>query len=97
MIVLTSSAATGPQCFANHCRRYSWFSKIILSGIVADIVYTKYGCTSCTRLDLVQTAYQYNVDFSANFGDGFHDDFSDWSGHVYPRGIISWALLDPRY
>ncbi|MBV9690866.1 MAG: hypothetical protein JO202_14305 [Ktedonobacteraceae bacterium] len=97
MIVLTSSAATGPQCSANHCRRYSWFSKIILSGIVADIVYTKYGCTFCTRLDLVQSAYRYNVDFSANFADGFHDDLSDWSGHIYPRGIISWALLDPRY
>lgn len=97
MIVLTSSAATGPQCSINHCHRYAWFSKIMLSGIVADTVYAKYGCTSCTRLDLVQTAYHYNVDFSANFGDGFHDDFSDWSGHIYPRGIISWALLDPRY
>ena len=97
MIVLTSSAATGPQCSTNHCHRYTWFSKTMLSGIVADLVYTKYGCSSCRRLDLVQSAYDYNVDLSDNFGDGFHDDSSDWSGHIYPRGIISWALLDPRY
>ena len=97
MIVLTSTAATGPQCSTGHCHRYEWFSKVMLSGIVADMVYTQYGCTSCMRVDVVEAAYSYNFDFGSNFGDGFHDDGSDWGGHFYPRGIISWAFLSSAY
>ncbi len=97
MIVLTSTAATGPQCSTGHCHRYEWFSKVMLSGIVADMVYTQYGCTSCGRVDVVEAPYNYNFGFGSNFGDGFHDDGTDWGGHFYPRGIISWAFLSSAY
>lgn len=97
MIVLTSTSASGPQCSTGHCRRYEWFSKVILSGIVADTVYARYGCTACTRVNVVEAAYFYNLNFKSNFGDGFHDDNSDWGGHNYPRGIISWAFLSMSY
>jgi hypothetical protein len=97
MVAMTSTAATGQQCGTGHCHRYEWFSKVILSGIIADVVYAKYGCTSCVHVDVVQAAYLYNLDFSGTFGDGFHDDASDWAGHVYPRGIISWAFLSMSY
>ena len=93
MIVLTSTAATGEQCRTGHCHRYEWFSKVTLSNIVATLIYAKYGCSVCKHLDLVETAYTYNIDFADNFGDGFHDDTSDWGGHMYPRDIISWAYL----
>jgi hypothetical protein len=97
MIAMTSTAASGPQCSTGHCHRYEWFSKVILSSVVADMVYTKYGCTGCARVDAVEAAYSYNFSFSSNFGDGFHDDGSDWGGHFYPRGIISWAFLSSAY
>ncbi len=93
IIALTSTAANGPQCGTGHCLRYEWFSKVMLSSLVADLVYTKNGCTTCSRLDVAETAYTYNVGFSYGFGDGFHADGSDWGGHFYPRGIISWAYL----
>ncbi len=97
MIVMTSTAATGAQCSAGHCHRYEWFSKVMLSGIVADLVYTQHGCNSCKGLDEAEAAYSYNFAFSNGFGDGFHDDSSDWGGHLYPRGIISWAYLSAMY
>ncbi|GAC1618682.1 MAG: hypothetical protein NVS4B11_09050 [Ktedonobacteraceae bacterium] len=97
MVALTSTAAHGEQCQTGHCLRYEWFSKVMLSGIVADLVYTKNGCPSCARLDIVEAAYTYNVDFAKTFSDGFHDDNSDWGGHFYPRGIISWAYLSVMY
>ncbi len=97
MISMTSTSASGPQCSTGHCHRYEWFSKVILSGIVADIVYTRYGCSSCTHVDVVQAAYLYNLGLRLDFGDGFHDDGSDWGGHIYPRGIVSWAYLSSSY
>lgn len=97
MVVLTSTAARGEQCSIGRCLRYEWFSKVMLSGIVANLVYTKNGCTSCARLDIVETAYTYNVGFDKTFSDGFHDDNSDWGGHFYPRGIISWVYLSAIY
>lgn len=97
MVALTSTAASGTQCDAGHCLRYEWFSKVLLSGIVADLVYTKNGCNSCARLDVAEAAYTYNIGFSDGFGDGFHADGSDWGGHFYPRGIISWAYLGAEY
>ena len=97
MIVLTSTSATGAQCGTGHCLRYEWFSKVMLSGIVADLVYTKNGCSSCAQLNITEAAYTYNVRFAKNFSDGFHDDNSDWGGHFYPRGIISWVYLSALY
>ncbi len=97
MIVLTSTAARGAQCSTGHCLRYEWFSKVMLSGIVADLVYTKNGCVSCAQLNITEAAYTYNVSFSKTFSDGFHDDSSDWGGHFYPRGIICWAYLSVLY
>ena len=98
MVALTSTAASGAQCSTGHCLRYEWFSKVMLSGIVADFVYTKNGCPSCARLNTIaETAYTYNVNFAKTFSDGFHDDNSDWGGHFYPRGIISWAYLSVMY
>jgi hypothetical protein len=97
MISMTSFAASGSQCAGGYCRPYSWFSKVMLSGIVADLIYTKYGCTSCSRLSLVQAAYERNSSRSGSFIDGIRSDGTDWDGHIYPRGIISWAYLDSRY
>ena len=98
MVALTSTAASGEQCSTGHCLRYEWFSKVMLSGIVADLVYAKNGCPSCARLNsIAEAAYTYNVSFAKTFGDGFHDDNSDWGGHFYPRGIISWAYLSTLY
>jgi len=97
MITMTSTAATGVQCSTGHCHRYEWFSKAMLSGIVADVVYTQYGCTACKQLSMSNTAYTYNMNSAQNFGDGLHDDYSDWNGHVYPRGIISWFYLNAQY
>jgi hypothetical protein len=97
MIVMTSTAATGAQCSTDHCHRYEWFSKVMLSSVIADMVYTRYGCTACARLNVVDAAYNYNFSFNSDFGDGFRDDGSDWGGHFYPRGIISWAFLSSEY
>lgn len=97
MIAMTSTAANGAQCSTGHCLRYEWFSKVMLSGIVADLVYTKYGCTQCAQLNMVEAAYTYNISSARTFGDGFHEDNSDWGGHFYPRGIICWAYLSILY
>ncbi len=97
MIALTSTAAQGEQCSTGHCLRYEWFSKVMLSGIVADLVYTHHGCAACAQLNTTEAAYTYNVSFAKTFGDGFHEDNSDWGGHFYPRGIISWAYLSVLY
>lgn len=97
MVVMTSTAATGSQCGNGHCLRYEWFSKVMLSGLVADLVYTQHGCSTCMRVNVVQAAYLYNLNFGKSFGDGLHDDSSDWNGHFYPRGIISWAFLSIAY
>lgn len=97
MIAMTSTQVSGPQCAGGHCRRYEWFSKVMLSGLVADTVYTQHGCSACMHVDVVQAAYLYNLSFGKSFGDGFHEDASDWNGHIYPRGIISWAFLSMSY
>lgn len=97
IVTLQSSRASGPQCSTGHCLRYEWFSKVMLSGIVADLVYTKHGCKGCSRLNLTREVYTYNVSFPSNYGDGLHEDGSDWGGHLYPRGIISWAYLNEQY
>lgn len=97
MIVMASPRGSGSSCGPRRCLRYTWFSKVILSSLVADLVYTHYGCSSCARLDTVQAAYNYNLNVSTGYSDGFHDDGTDWLGHFYPRGIISWAFLDAAY
>ncbi len=97
MIVMTSTQATGSQCSTGHCHRYEWFSKVMLSSLVADQVYARNGCSSCQHIDMTVAAFLYNQNLQANFGDGFHDDGSDWGGHIYPRGIISWAFLGTSY
>ena len=98
MISLESTAATGPQCPHNNvCFRYEWFSKVMLSGIIADLVYTQHGCVQCRRLDVTTAAYTHNITLLQNFGDGIRDNGSDWLGHYYPRGIVSWAFLDGNY
>lgn len=97
MIAMTSTQASGPPCGNGHCHRYTWFSKVMLSGLVADLVYTHYGCSTCSHLNLVSAAYAYNINASNGFSDGFHDDNRDWGGHFYPRGLISWAFLQPAY
>jgi hypothetical protein len=97
MISLESIRATGSQCPGKACPRYEWFSKVMLSSIVADLVYTMHGCRSCHRIDVTQTAYGYNVLLSQNFGDGLRDNASDWLGYYYPRGMISWAFLSAQY
>ena len=98
MISLESTAATGSQCPHNNvCYRYEWFSKVMLSGIVADLVYTQHGCTQCRHLDVTSAAYNHNITLLQNFGDGIRDNGGDWLGHYYPRGMISWAFLDANY
>jgi len=97
MIAMTSLPATGSQCAGGNCRQYSWFSKVMLSALVADFIYTARGCASCARLDVARTAYDRNIDSPGNFVDGIRDDGSDWNGYNYPRGIISWAWLSPEY
>ncbi len=97
MIAVSSSTASGPQCGFNHCRRYEWFSKVMLSSIVADLIYTAHGCIACSHVNVMQTAYNYNLSFGLDFGDGLYDDGTDWGGHDYPRGIISWAFLMAAY
>ena len=97
IVTMTSAAAKGPQCNTGHCRPYEWFSKTILSSLVADMVYTKHGCTACARLDLSQAAYMHNLDLKSNYSDGVRADTSDWDGHLYPRGIISWVYLSSQY
>ncbi len=69
----------------------------MLSGIIADLVYTAHGCTSCSRMDVTEAVYDHNVLLTQNFGDGLRDNGQDWVGHYYPRGMISWAFLDAEY
>ncbi|HYX49502.1 MAG TPA: hypothetical protein VE843_07155, partial [Ktedonobacteraceae bacterium] len=97
MISLQSAHATGSQCSGNVCPRYEWFSKVMLSGIVADLVYANHGCTSCSRIDVTDAAFMHNIGLKQNFGDGIRDNGQDWVGHYYPRGIISWAFLNQGY
>jgi hypothetical protein len=98
LISLESTAATGSQCQHNNsCLRYEWFSKVMLSGIVADLVYTAYGCVQCRRLDVTTAVYDHDITLLENFGDGMRNNGSDWPGHYYPRGMISWAFLDGNY
>jgi len=97
MISLESTRATGSQCPGNACLRYEWFSKVMLSSIIADLVYTMHGCSSCHSIDIAEAPYGYNVLLSQNFGDGLRDDGSNWPGYYYPRGIISWAFLSAQY
>ena len=96
---LTSQPEKGSaeQCAHMRCRRYSWYSKVMLSGFVADMLYSQYGCKTCQRLNLVQAAYAYNMDLSKGYSDGIREGAGYWAGFFYPRGIISWAYLDPRY
>ncbi len=98
MISLESAPATGSQCgHTNVCSRYEWFSKVMLSGIIADLVFTQHGCDQCSHMDVTMAAYNYNITLLQNFGDGIRDNGSDWPGYYYPRGIISWAFLDANY
>jgi Glycosyl hydrolase family 52 len=97
IISLESTRATGSQCPGKVCVRYEWFSKVMLSGIIANLVYTMHGCSSCHSIDVAEAAYNYNVLLSQNFGDGLRDDASNWPGYYYPRGIISWAFLSAEY
>lgn len=97
MISLESASATGSQCPHYVCPRYEWFSKVMLSGIIADLVYTAHGCTSCTHMDVTKAVYGHNKVLTQSFGDGIRDNGQDWVGHYYPRGLISWAFLDAGY
>ena len=97
MISLESTNATGSQCLNRVCLRYEWFSKVMLSGIVADFVYTKYGCAQCSHVDTSTDVFTYNAPMFQSFGDGIRSNGSDWPGHYYPRGIISWAFLSASY
>src|SRR5205085_10859772 len=73
MVTLESTRATNPQCKNNICLRYEWFSKVMLSSIIADIVYTAHGCTACTHLDLTKTVYNFNLSLPRSFDDGVQD------------------------
>src|SRR5207253_1439181 len=67
MIALQSTRATNPQCKNGICLRYEWFSKVMLSGIIADMVYTAHGCTTCAHLDTTQTVYNFNLSLPRSF------------------------------
>ncbi len=97
MISLISTRATGAQCISNICQRYEWFSKVMLSGIIADLVYTTHGCMMCSRVEVTEAVYGHNLAIAQNYGDGLRDNGQDWIGHYYPRGMISWAFLDAGY
>ena len=88
---------TQQQCADSHCLRYTWFSKVMLSGIVANLVYTTHGCITCKRLNLDAAAYAYNTNFTRTFADGAREYVGYWEGYLYPRGLISWFYLDARY
>src|SRR6266566_3903469 len=97
MVATESQRNTGGQCPGGTCQRFEWFSKAMLSAMVADMVFVLYGCKICAHIDVATRAYQYNWNFGQNFGDGLHDNGVDWIGHFYPRGLISWAYLDVNY
>ena len=97
MIALESTRATNPQCKNGICLRYEWFSKVMLSGIIADMVYSAHGCSACAHLDMTQTVYNFNLSLPRSFDDGVQDDGIAWNGFFYPRGMISWAFLNAGY
>jgi len=97
IIAMESTRATNPQCKNGICLRYEWFSKVMLSGIIADMVYTAHGCTTCTHLDVTKTVYNFNLSLPRSFDDGVQDDGLAWNGYFYPRGLISWAFLNAGY
>jgi hypothetical protein len=97
MVATESQRYTGGKCPGGTCPRYEWFSKAMLSAMVADMVFVLYGCHVCAHIDVATRAFQYNWNFGPNFGDGIHDNGTDWIGHFYPRGLISWAYLDVNY
>ena len=98
LISLESTRATSSQCPHNNtCMRYEWFSKVMLSGIVADLVYTQNGCAQCHRMDVTSAVFNHDITLLQNYGDGLRDNGSDWPGHYYPRGMISWAFLGAEY
>jgi Glycosyl hydrolase family 52 len=97
IIVTESIRMHGGKCLNGTCGRVEWFSKAMLSSLVADLVYTKYGCTSCARIDVATEVYTFNAKFPGDYCDGIHDDYSDWIGYQYPRGLISWAFLNQAY
>jgi hypothetical protein len=89
MISLESTGAGG--------LRYTWFSKIMLSSLVADMVYAHNGCSTCSHIDVSSPIFAHNVQLLQNYGDGLRSNGTDWPGHYYPRGIISWAYLSAEY
>jgi hypothetical protein len=95
LYLLSSKRAEGTQdqCANDHCLRYTWFSKVMLSGIVAELVYSKHGCSSCAHIDMDQAAYDYNNNFAKTFSDGAREYIGYWEGYIYPRGLISWYYL----
>ncbi|HTK05688.1 MAG TPA: glycoside hydrolase family 52 protein [Ktedonobacteraceae bacterium] len=99
LYLLTSKRVEGSdeQCADSHCLRYTWFSKVMLSSIVADLVYSKYGCSTCKRMDMDEAAYAYNINLRQTFSDGAREYIGYWDGYLYPRGLISWFYLDGRY
>jgi hypothetical protein len=97
MISLVSERATGDECSSHICQRYEWFSKVMLSSLVADLIYAPRGCTMCSRVDVTEAVYGHNLAIAQNFGDGLRDNGQDWIGHYYPRGMISWAFLYAGY
>ncbi|HLX56583.1 MAG TPA: glycoside hydrolase family 52 protein [Ktedonobacteraceae bacterium] len=98
MISLESTPATGSQCPHNNaCVRYEWFSKVMLSGIIADLVYAHNGCAECLHMDVTTAVFDHDMTLLQNYGDGLRSNGSDWPGHYYPRGMISWAFLNAEY
>ncbi len=97
LVATESQRNTGGKCPYGTCPRYEWFSKVMLSAMVADMVFVLYGCHVCFHIDVATRAYQYNWNYGPNFGDGLHDNGTDWIGHYYPRGLIVWAYLDTNY
>jgi hypothetical protein len=99
IVMMQSTRAVGGECIyhGSVCGRVEWFSKAMLSSAVADLIYTRYGCDTCRRIDVSTEVYHYNVNFQRNYCDGIHDDGNDWIGYQYPRGIISWIFLNPDY
>jgi hypothetical protein len=98
MISLESTNATGRQCYLGGvCLRYTWFSKVMLSTLVADMVYTHYGCSACAGIDVSSPIFAHDTLLLQNFGDGLRSNGTDWPGHYYPRGMISWAFMSLAY
>ncbi len=97
LLSATRVQGTTAQCANWHCLRYTWFSKVMLSSIVADLVYSEHGCSTCKRMDLDAAAYAYNTNFTRTYSDGAREYVGYWEGYIYPRGLISWFYLDGRY